>query len=229
MNFRSYSEFAIEAERRLNNLVHSPVTCTVYESVKGTINRVRVSVTLPQINLIFIQQGSRLEQSILYFCNGRPQLRFENLEHAQEFERWQYAIEEAFKQIPNVNIACPEDSMIETVAEEIEELTEEAVKDAGNEPDACVDVPFIADEPETVVEDPVQESGEPTYEITELDEAFVIWALENLRTLNEDKATFKKDIPEEFAHMAATKRTITDGDILAMLVNRVPVEEASEE
>ena len=246
--FTNYKDYAKEVEARLNRAVKFPVPCMVYERVRGEINRVRVSPTAPQINLSFRAFNSKINQTIYYFYNGKPQVKFENYSYSKEFNNWQHALEAAFKKLPEVpdpvevpeldpiaELQIPEVEVIneeptpvvEVIEEPVVEEPTEIVNDPEDDPDNYEDVPFIPGEPETVIEDPVIEK--PAYVMTELDEAFITWALENLRTMNEDKASFKKDIPEEFAHMAATKRTITDGDILTILANRVPVEETTEE
>lgn len=84
----------------------------------------------------------------------------------------------------------------------------------------------VPEEPiaEAVTEDVVEESI--VEELQDVSPAeFIEWAVENLRTMTEDKATFKKDIPEQFIMWAATKRTITDGELLRMLADACPVTE----
>ena len=104
------------------------------------------------------------------------------------------------KVIPLIN-EVPEEPIAEAFTEVLEETVTEDVKD-------------------NVVEESVVE------EIQDVSPAeFIEWAVENLRTLTEDKATFKKDIPEEFTMWAATKRTITDGQLLTMLADACPVTE----
>lgn len=226
--FTNYRDYAKEVEARLNRAVKSPVSCMVYERVRGEINRVMVSPTAPQINLSFRALNSKINQTIYYFYNGKPQVKFENYSYSKEFTNWQHALEAAFKKLPDIPDPAEVPELVPTEAQWVEEpiIGESIVEDVAFVQEV---EPEVEDIPEVVIEDPATESEQPIREMTEVDEAFIVWALENLRTLNEDKASFKKDVPEEFAHMAATKRTITDVDILTILANRLPVEEAAEE
>lgn len=221
--FTNYKDYAKEVEARLNRAVKFPVPCLVYERVRGEINKVSVSPTAPQINLSFRASNSKINQTIYYFYNGKPQVKFENYSYSKEFTNWQHALEAAFKKLPEVPdpIEVPElvpgeveEAAVEAVTEVIEELEAEPVLEVVEE--------TIEEEP--ITDDPVEESIiEEPQDVSPAE--FIAWAVENLRTMNEDKATFKKDIPEEFSMWAATKRTITDGQLLTMLAEACPVDE----
>ena len=201
-----YKESSCTTEKVLNGIFSIPAKCIIYGSAPAEVVRARVSETLPQITLIFRAFGTKLEQTILYTVNSSI-IDFEDLEVAEAVELWQQELEKAFRgdiEISVVPPACevPEEPVVENVSEVVE--------------------PLIEDEP--VSEDEVIE-GSVLDEPQDVSPAeFIAWAVENLRTMTEDKATFKKDIPEEFAMWAATKRTITDGELLTMLADACPVD-----
>lgn len=226
--FTNYRDYAKEVEARLNRAVKFPVPCMVYERVRGEINKVMVSPTVPQINLSFRASNSKINQTIYYFYNGKPQVKFENYSYSKEFTNWQHALEAAFKKLPEVPDPAEVPELVPTEEQWIEEpIIEEAVIE---ETCSAQEVePKEEDIPETVeevegTEDPVEESlVEQIQDVSPAE--FIVWAVENLRTMTEDKASFKKDIPEEFSLWAATKRTITDGELLRMLADACPVTE----
>lgn len=230
--FTNYKDYAKEVEARLNRAVKFPVPCLVYERVRGEINKVSVSSTAPQINLSFRANNSKINQTIYYFYNGKPQVKFENYSYSKEFTNWQHALEAAFKKLPEV----PDPAEVpELVPGEVEEAVVEAVPEVTKEPEVEPVIEAVEEtveeepipeavEEELITEDPVEESIiEEPQDVSPAE--FIAWAVENLRTMNEDKATFKKDIPEEFTMWAATKRTITDGQLLTMLAEACPVDE----
>ena len=226
--FTNYRDYAKEVEARLNRAVKFPVPCMVYERVRGEINRVMVSPTAPQINLSFRALNSKINQTIYYFYNGKPQVKFENYSYSKEFTNWQHALEAAFKKLPEVPDPAEVPELVLTEEQWIEEpIIEEAVIE---ETCSAQEVePKEEDISETVeevegTEDPVEESlVEQIQDVSPAE--FIAWAVENLRTMTEDRASFKKDIPEEFSLWAATKRTITDGELLRMLADACPVTE----
>ena len=220
--FTNYKDYAKEVEARLNRAVKFPVPCLVYERVRGEINKVSVSSTAPQINLSFRASNSKINQTIYYFYNGKPQVKFENYSYSKEFTNWQHALEAAFKKLPEV----PDPAEVpELVPGEVEEPVVEAVPEVIEEPEV---EPVTEVVEETIEEDPIIEDSVEESIIEEPQDVspaeFIAWAVENLRTMNEDKATFKKDIPEEFTMWAATKRTITDGQLLTMLAEACTVD-----
>ena len=224
--FTNYKDYAKEVEVRLNRAVKFPVPCLVYERVRGEINKVSVSPTAPQINLSFRASNSKINQTIYYFYNGKPQVKFENYSYSKEFTNWQHALEAAFKKLPEVPDPAEvpelipgevEEAVVEDVPEVIEELETESVTEAVEE--TIEEEPVLEDDEEPVEESIIEEHQDVS------PAEFIAWAVENLRTMNEDKATFKKDIPEEFSLWAATKRTITDGQLLTMLADACPVDE----
>ena len=222
--FTNYRDYAKEVEARLNRAVKFPVPCMVYERVRGEINRVMVSPTAPQINLSFRALNSKINQTIYYFYNGKPQVKFENYSYSKEFTNWQHALEAAFKKLPEV----PDPAEVpELVPKVQDEPTAEDAHEVVEEEPVVEDVPkVVAEAAEEIVgiEDPVEESlVEQIQDVSPAE--FIAWAVENLRTMTEDKASFKKDIPEEFSLWAATKRTITDGELLRMLADACPVTE----
>ena len=201
----TYRESSRIAEKQLNSIFSIPAQCVVYGSALAEVLKARISETLPQITLVFRALGSKLEQTILY-ANNYTVIKFDDPEVAEAVRTWQQELEKAFrgeveiKVIPLIN-EVPEEPIAEAFTEVLEETVTEDVKD-------------------NVVEESVVE------EIQDVSPAeFIEWAVENLRTLTEDKATFKKDIPEEFTMWAATKRTITDGQLLTMLADACPVTE----
>lgn len=224
--FTNYRDYAKEVEARLNRAVKFPVPCMVYERVRGEIHKVSVSPTAPQINLSFRASNSKINQTIYYFYNGKPQVKFENYSYSKEFTNWQHALEAAFKKLPEV----PDPAEVpELVPVATEEAAVEAVPEVIEEPET---EPAIEAVEETIEEEPILEDDEDPVEeslVEQLQDVspaeFIAWAVENLRTMNEDKASFKKDIPEEFSMWAATKRTITDGELLTMLADACPVTE----
>ena len=226
--FTNYRDYAKEVEARLNRAVKFPVPCMVYERVRGEINRVMVSPTAPQINLSFRALNSKINQTIYYFYNGKPQVKFENYNYSKEFTNWQHALEAAFNRLPEVLDPAEVPELVSTEEQWVEEpITEEVViEDTYSVQEV---EPKEEDIPETVeevgcTEDPVEESlVEQIQDVSPAE--FIAWAVENLRTITEDKASFKKDIPEEFSLWAATKRTITDGELLRMLADACPVAE----
>jgi hypothetical protein len=230
--FTNYRDYAKEVEARLNRAVKFPVPCMVYERVRGEINRVMVSPTAPQINLSFRALNSKINQTIYYFYNGKPQVKFENYSYTKEFTNWQHALEAAFNKLPEVPDPAEvpelipeaiEEPVIETTPEVQEEPIIEAIPEIVEEEPVVEDVAEATEEVEDT-EDPVEESlVEQIQDVSPAE--FIAWAVENLRTMTEDKASFKKDIPEEFSLWAATKRTITDGELLRMLADACPVTE----
>lgn len=230
--FTNYRDYAKEVEARLNRAVKFPVPCMVYERVRGEINRVMVSPTAPQINLSFRALNSKINQTIYYFYNGKPQVKFENYSYTKEFTNWQHALEAAFNKLPEVPDPTEvpelipeaiEEPVIETTPEVQEEPIIEAIPEIVEEEPVVEDVTEATEEVEDT-EDPVEESlVEQIQDVSPAE--FIAWAVENLRTMTEDKASFKKDIPEEFSLWAATKRTITDGELLRMLADACPVTE----
>lgn len=200
----TYKESSRTAEKQLNSIFSIPAKCVVYGSALAEVLKARVSDTLPQINLVFRALGAKLEQTILYTHNYTV-INFDDPEVAEAVRTWQQELEKAFcgeaeiKVIPHVN-GVPEEPVAEAVPGVLEETTIE-----------------------DIIEDPVEESiMEEPQDVSPAE--FIAWAVENLRTLNEDKATFKKDIPEEFTMWAATKRTITNGQLLTMLADACPVD-----
>lgn len=230
--FTNYRDYAKEVEARLNRAVKFPVPCMVYERVRGEINRVMVSPTAPQINLSFRALNSKINQTIYYFYNGKPQVKFENYNYSKEFTNWQHALEAAFNRLPEVPDPAEvpelipeaiEEPVIETTPEVQEEPIIEAIPEIAEEEPVVEDIPEAVEEV-VYTEDPVEESlVEQIQDVSPAE--FIAWAVENLRTMTEDKASFKKDIPEEFSLWAATKRTITDGELLRMLADACPVTE----
>lgn len=230
--FTNYRDYAKEVEARLNRAVKFPVPCMVYERVRGEINRVMVSPTAPQINLSFRALNSKINQTIYYFYNGKPQVKFENYSYTKEFTNWQHALEAAFNKLPEVPDPAEvpelipeaiEEPVIETTPEVQEEPIIEAIPEIVEEEPVVEDVTEATEEVEDT-EDHVEESlVEQIQDVSPAE--FIAWAIENLRTMTEDKASFKKDIPEEFSLWAATKRTITDGELLRMLADACPVTE----
>ncbi len=201
---KTYRESSRTAEKQLNSIFSIPAQCVVYGSALAEVLKARISETLPQITLVFRALGSKLEQTILY-ANNYTVIKFDDPEVAEAVRTWQQELEKAFrgeveiKVIPPVN-EVPEESIAEAVTEGLEETVTEDVT-------------------ENVVEESIVE------ELHDVSPAeFIEWAVENLRTMTEDKATFKKDIPEEFTMWAATKRTITDGQLLTMLAEACPVD-----
>lgn len=201
----TYRESSRTAEKQLNSIFSIPAQCVVYGSALAEVLKARISETLPQITLVFRALGSKLEQTILY-ANNYAVIKFDDLEVAEAVRTWQQELEKAFrgeveiKVIPLIN-EVSEEPIAEAVTEVLEETVTEDVK-------------------ENVVEESIAE------EIQDVSPAeFIEWAVENLKTMTEDKATFKKDIPEEFTMWAATKRTITDGQLLTMLADACPVTE----
>lgn len=201
----TYRESSRTAEKQLNSIFSIPAQCVVYGSALAEVLKARISETLPQITLVFRALGSKLEQTILY-ANNYTVIKFDDPEVAEAVRTWQQELEKAFrgeveiKVIPPVN-EVPEEPIAEAVTEVLEETVTEDVT-------------------ENVVEESVVE------EIQDVSPAeFIVWAVENLRTMTGDKATFKKDIPEQFIMWAATKRTITDGQLLTMLAEACPVDE----
>ncbi len=226
--FTNYRDYAKEVEARLNRAVKFPVPCMVYERVRGEINRVMVSPTAPQINLSFRAFNSKINQTIYYFYNGKPQVKFENYSYTKEFTNWQHALEAAFNRLPEVPDPAEVPELVSTEEQCVEEpIAEESVIE--DTPSVQEVEPTEEDIPETAeeveyTEDPVEESlVEQIQDVSPAE--FIAWAVENLRTMTEDKASFKKDIPEEFSLWAATKRTITDGELLRMLADACPVTE----
>lgn len=227
--FTNYRDYAKEVEARLNRAVKSPVPCMVYERVKGEINRVMINPTAPQINLSFRALNSKINQTIYYFYNGKPQVKFENYSYSKEFTTWQHALEAAFNKLPDLPdpvevpeliLEATEEPVIETTSEVQEESIIEAIPEIVEEKPVMEDVAEAAEE----VEDPVEESlVEQIQDVSPAE--FIAWAVENLRTMTAVKASFKKDIPEQFIMWAATKRTITDGELLRMLADACPVAE----
>ena len=226
--FTNYRDYAKEVEARLNRAVKFPVPCMVYERVRGEINRVMVSPTAPQINLSFRAFNSKINQTIYYFYNGKPQVKFENYSYTKEFTNWQHALEAAFNRLPEVPDPAEVPELVSTEEQCVEEpIAEESVIE--DTPSVQEVEPTEEDIPETAeeveyTEDPVEESlVEQIQDVSPAE--FIAWAVENLRTMTEDKASFKKDIPEEFSLWAATKRTITEGELLRMLADACPVTE----
>jgi hypothetical protein len=200
----TYKESSRTAEKQLNSIFSIPAQCVVYGSALAEVLKARISETLPQITLVFRALGSKLEQTILY-ANNYKVIKFDDPEVAEAVSTWQQELEKAFrgeveiKVIPPVN-EVPEKPMVEAVTEVLEETVTE-------------------DFTEDIVEESIVE------ELQDVSPAeFIEWAIENLRTMTEDKATFKKDIPEQFIMWAATKRTITDGQLLTMLAEACPVD-----
>lgn len=201
----TYRESSRTAEKQLNSIFSIPAQCVVYGSALAEVLKARISETLPQITLVFRALGSKLEQTILY-ANNYAVIKFDDPEVAEAVRTWQQELEKAFrgeveiKVIPLIN-EVSEEPIAEAITEVLEETVTEDVK-------------------ENVVEESITE------EIQDVSPAeFIEWAVENLKTMTEDKATFKKDIPEEFTMWAATKRTITDGQLLTMLADACPVTE----
>jgi DNA mismatch repair ATPase MutL len=200
----TYRESSRTAEKQLNNIFSIPVQCVVYGSALAEVLKAKISETLPQITLVFRALGSKLEQTILY-ANNYKVIKFDDPEVAEAVSTWQQELEKAFrgeveiKVIPLIN-EVPEEPVAEAVTEVLEETVTEDVKD-------------------NVVEEFVVEE---TPDVSPAE--FIDWAVENLKTMTEDKATFKKDIPEQFIMWAATKRTITDGQLLTMLAEACPVD-----
>jgi hypothetical protein len=202
---KTYRESSHTAEKQLNSIFSIPAQCVVYGSALAEVLKARISETLPQITLVFRALGSKLEQTILY-ANNYTVIKFDDPEVEEAVRTWQQELEKAFrgeveiKVIPPVS-EVPEEPIAEAVTEGLEETITEDVT-------------------ENVVEESIVE------EIQDVSPAeFIEWAVENLRTMTEDKATFKKDIPEQFIMWAATKRTITDGELLRMLADACPVDE----
>jgi hypothetical protein len=230
--FTNYKDYAREVEARLNRAVRFPVPCLVYERVRGEIHKVSVSPKAPQINLSFKAVNSKIMQTIYYSYNGKPQVKFENYSYSKEFTNWQHALEAAFNRLPEVPDPAEvpelipeaiEKPVVETTPEVQEEPTIEAIPEIVEEEPVVEDVVEAVKEVEDT-EDPVAESlVEQIQDVSPAE--FIAWAVENLRTMTEDKASFKKDIPEEFSLWAATKRTITDGELLRMLADACPVTE----
>jgi hypothetical protein len=159
--------------------------------------KARISETLPQITLVFRALGSKLEQTILY-ANNYAVIKFDDPDVEEAVRTWQQELEKAFRGEVEIKVIPP-----------INEVPEEPIAETVAE-----------DVTENVVEESIVE------EIQDVSQAeFIEWAIENLRTMTEDKATFKKDIPEQFIMWAATKRTITDGELLRMLADACPVVE----
>ena len=236
MNIKTYSEFAKELEANINKAVRFPITCTILGGVKGEITKIRVNTTAPNIIMTFARPGIRGEQTILYSWAGAVQVKFERSGYVREFNNWQTMLDTAFNQPSKIT------AITETYSEEqVEVAIVEPVMETSTEPELVVEAISEPIEEELVVEDIPEDTAEAIEEIAVIEDSvqeslveqlqdvspaeFIAWAVENLRTMNEDKATFKKDIPEEFSMWAATKRTITDGQLLTMLADACPVDE----
>jgi hypothetical protein len=210
---KKYIEFSAVVEAQLNKIFEVPARGILYGTVVAEVLRAKVSTTLPQITLTFKLPGTRQEQTIRYTQGIETLFIFEDSEVEAAVRTWQQELEKAFKGSIEISVVP-------------------AVCEVPEEPE--VPEPEVQDEPK--VEEPVEDTVEITEEAT-IEEAvieepqdvspaeFIAWAVENLRTMTEDKATFKKDIPEEFIMWAATKRTITDGELLRMLADACPVTE----
>ena len=202
---KTYRELSRTAEKQLNSIFSIPAQCVIYGSALAEVLKARISETLPQITLVFRALGSKLEQTILY-ANNYAVIKFDNPEVAEVVRTWQQELEKAFRGEVEIQVIPPVNEVPdEPIAETVTEVLEDTVT-------------------EDVTEDPVVESlVEQIQDVSPAE--FIAWAVENLRTLTEDKASFKKDIPEEFSLWAATKRTITDGELLRMLADACPVAE----
>jgi hypothetical protein len=154
--------------------------------------------------LTFKLPGTRQEQTIRYTQGIETLFIFEDQGVEAAVKTWQQELEKAFRGDVEISVVPP----VCEVPEESEVVAEP-----------------VDDEPkEEVIEDPVEESIiEEPQDVSPAE--FIAWAVENLRTMTEDKASFKKDIPEQFIMWAATKRTITDGQLLTMLADACPVTE----
>ena len=202
---KTYRELSRTAEKQLNSIFSIPAQCVIYGSALAEVLKARISETLPQITLVFRALGSKLEQTILY-ANNYAVIKFDDPEVAEAVRTWQQELEKAFSGEVEIQVIPPVNEVLdEPIAETVTEVLEETVT-------------------EDVTEDVVEESlVEQIQDVSPAE--FIEWAVENLRTMTEDKATFKKDIPEQFIMWAATKRTITDGELLRMLADACPVAE----
>lgn len=210
---KKYIEFSAVVEAQLNKIFEVPARGILYGTVVAEVLRAKVSTTLPQITLTFKLQGTRQQQTIRYTQGIETLFMFEDSEVEAAVRTWQQELEKAFKGSVEISVAP-------------------SVCEVPEEPE--VTEPEVQDEPK--VEEPVEDTAESAEEET-IEEAvigkpqdvspaeFIAWAVENLRTMTEDKASFKKDIPEQFIMWAATKRTITDGELLRMLADACPVAE----
>lgn len=198
---KKYIEFSAVVEAQLNKIFEVPARGILYGTAVADVFRAKVSSTLPQITLTFKLPGTRQEQTIRYTQGLETLFAFEDQDVEAAVKTWQQKLEKAFRGDVEISVVAPVCEVPEVVAEP------------------------VADKPEEeVIEDPVEESIiEEPQDVSPAE--FIAWAAENLRTMNEDKATFKKDIPEEFSLWAATKRTITDGELLRMLADACPVTE----
>lgn len=206
---KKYVEFSAVVEAQLNKIFEVPARGILYGTAEAEVFRAKVSSTLPQITLTFKLPGTKQEQTIRYTQGLETLFAFEDQEVEAAVKTWQQELEKAFKggiELSVVPPVCEVPEEPEVVAEPVTEAVEEAIEEE----------PIIEDlVGESIIEEPQDVSPAE----------FIAWAVENLRTMTEDKATFKKDIPEEFTMWAATKRTITDGELLRMLADACPVTE----
>lgn len=198
---KKYIEFSAVVEAQLNKIFEVPARGIFYGTAVAEVFRAKVSSTLPQITLTFKLPGTKQEQTIRYTQGIETLFAFEDQEVEAAVKTWQQKLEKAFRGDIEISVVPPVCEVPEVVSEP------------------------VADEPEEeFIEDPVEESIiEEPQDVSPAE--FIAWAVENLKTMTEEKATFKKDIPEEFTMWAATKRTITDGQLLAMLADACPVTE----
>jgi len=199
-----YADFAEFVEKQLNQLLSSPASCKVY-TARGQVFKAQVNRKAPQITLFFKLLKSPHEQTILYNDQGKCFITFEDLEVANVFDSWLCSLEQTFVRNVEVIVHPPEPETIPEVNTLVQPVDSLDVLE--------------------VIEDEADSNFEAETSITEIDESFYDWAFANLRSLTEEKASFKKDIPVEFSYLATSKRTITDSRILTMLANRTPVME----
>lgn len=199
-----YTDSINTAKKQLEGIFSIPRECLLYERAKAEIIGVRINSKLPQITLVVRASGTKQEQTILYTPGIEALLKIEDPNISMVLNTWQRELEKAFK-------GFDPESEIPTIL--CQPMTNEEPEEDNSKLDENQD-------PSLEVEDPIPEDS-----VHAVPEDLIVWALSNLRTLTEEKASFKKDIPEEFSYLAASKRTITNIDILTELANRIPVED----
>lgn len=216
---KTYIEFSNTAEKYLKTIitVPSPAKCTLYRSVKAEIIDVKVCADLPLITFTFRPFDSKLAQTVLYTNSCEAIFAIDDAEVKDAVDTWQQELDKAF-QGTTEPVVIPDVEEVPDLKDCIDPLdlegiqTDSAVEMLDNTKGLIEDESFS----ESSVEEPAFETGF---------EAFLIWAVENLRTLSEDKASFKKDIPEEFSSWASTKRTTTNKSVLNELTARASAAE----
>ena len=202
-----YTDLVNTAEKQLSGIFSIARRCWLYERAEAEILGVKLNERLPQITLVVRALGTKQEQTILYTPGIEALLKIEDANISMVLNTWQQELDNAFKGFD------PESEIPAILTQPA--FKEEPVEESSTNLDAsqmsCT---------EAEAEDPIPEDPAPV-----IPEDLILWAIANLRTITEEKASFKKDIPEEFSYLAASKRTITNIDILTELANRIPVED----